>query len=248
MNVPPQRTVAGVVVGHVDLGEADRIVRLLTPAEGRVDALARGARTSRRRFGAALEPGTRVVLTLTQGRGSLPTIADVEVVQLARRPREDLDRLLLLHHGCEVTSHLSEAGASMERELGLLEVWLDLLEGDPAPGERARLAFEAKALTFAGLAPSLRRCARCGEPLDDPARFDLEAGGGVHARCGEGVAVLADDLRELDVDRRAPLAEVVARADGATVPPSLRWALCAFIEAQTRRPLKARRMWMEGLS
>ena len=43
-----------LVLRVTDYGEADRIVTLLTERYGKVSALARGARSSRRRFGAAL--------------------------------------------------------------------------------------------------------------------------------------------------------------------------------------------------
>ncbi|HMV65631.1 MAG TPA: recombination protein O N-terminal domain-containing protein, partial [Myxococcota bacterium] len=46
-----------IVLGHQAIGEADRVVRLLVAGRGRVDAVARGARGSRRRFGGALEAG-----------------------------------------------------------------------------------------------------------------------------------------------------------------------------------------------
>ena len=71
-----------VIVGTHDLGESDRVVRLLGPERGRVDAVARGARRSRKRFGGALDPGTRVELTLS-ARGRLPSITQLDVEALA---------------------------------------------------------------------------------------------------------------------------------------------------------------------
>ena len=43
-----------LVLRVVDYGDADRIVTLLTAAHGKISALAKGARSSRRRYGAAL--------------------------------------------------------------------------------------------------------------------------------------------------------------------------------------------------
>ena len=45
---------AAIVLRVTDYGEADRIVTLLTESHGKVSALARGAKKSRKRFGAAL--------------------------------------------------------------------------------------------------------------------------------------------------------------------------------------------------
>ena len=51
----PLRTEA-IVLRSIRYGEADRIVHLYTVAHGRLSAIAKGARRSRSRFGARLEP------------------------------------------------------------------------------------------------------------------------------------------------------------------------------------------------
>jgi DNA repair protein RecO (recombination protein O) len=230
------------VVGHLDLGEADRIVRLLTAEHGALDAVARGARSSRRRFGGALDLGVRLRVAVDAPRRAdgLSVLADVDVVAAPVGAREDLGKLMALAHGCEVARALSEPGAPQARLFALLGVWLDRLEA-PAPIRPAhRVAMEAKALTFAGLAPALSRCARCGRPLTDPAAFSLDQGGAVHAGCAPGRAVLAEDLAALDRLRHTPLHEIGA---GEVVAREVRWLLIDFLEHHTRRPLRSRATW-----
>ncbi len=50
----PSEATPCLVLRVVDYGDADRIVTLLTAAHGKISALAKGARSSRRRYGAAL--------------------------------------------------------------------------------------------------------------------------------------------------------------------------------------------------
>nr|MDQ2647496.1 DNA repair protein RecO [Myxococcota bacterium] len=59
-----------LVLRRVEYGDADLIVTLLTLSLGRVSALARGARKSRRRFGGALEPFFTLSVTLEERRSS----------------------------------------------------------------------------------------------------------------------------------------------------------------------------------
>ncbi len=59
---------AAVVLRVTKLGEADRIVTLLTRRTGRVRAVAKGVRRTRSRFGARLEPFSHVDLQLYAGR------------------------------------------------------------------------------------------------------------------------------------------------------------------------------------
>ncbi len=226
---------AVVVVGRHDLGESDRIVRLVTREHGRVDVVARGARRSRKRFAGALDPGTRAIARWQRGRGDLGTLVELSEVRLPRRAREDWSRLALMTYGCELVAAL--AGPAPEPRLHrLLEAWLDVLEGEGTPGDASRVALEAKALTFAGLTPSLVRCARSGEALDATARWDHDAGGGVLGRFGQGPAVDPEHLAAIDRLRRTP----VAQTTDLTLPRPVRWLLSDFVRYQTGSPLKSR--------
>ena len=78
--------IEGIVVGLVDLGEADRIVRLLTADEGRTSVLARGARGSRRRYGGVFELGARVQVERGRGRGPLPSVSERALLRIVGLP------------------------------------------------------------------------------------------------------------------------------------------------------------------
>jgi DNA repair protein RecO (recombination protein O) len=67
----------GVVLRTQKLGEADRIVTLLTRRTGRVRAVAKGVRRTRSKFGARLEPFSYVDLQLATGR-SLDVVSQAE--------------------------------------------------------------------------------------------------------------------------------------------------------------------------
>ncbi|MBW1876911.1 MAG: DNA repair protein RecO [Deltaproteobacteria bacterium] len=227
-----------VVVGTVDYGEADRIVRLLSAEEGRSAVMARQARSSRRRFQGALDFGTQVRVHRRKGRGGLPLLTGVDVVHAPTRARGDLDRIALLAYGCEVCAGLAPEYHEAPRLFRLLVTWLDVLESDEPIGAASRLALESKALTFAGLTPALLTCARCALPLDDPAAFDPEAGGGLHLHCGSGRDVRAELLREIEDLRRTPLAHTTARI----TDPGTHWLLSDFIRHQLGRDLRTRRL------
>lgn len=231
---------ACIVVGHLDYGEADRIVRFLTPDKGRVSAMARRLRASKRRFAGALELGNRVKIEWGKGRGALPPVKAVDVLAAPRLARADLHRIAYLSWGCELCAALAPEGGRAEKLYRLLEVWLELLEVEgEAPGVASRLALEAKALTFAGLTPALTRDARDGGDLGlKKVSFDAEAGGAV-AWSGRGVKVDPKWLEVMERFRRTPLKETLGLA-----PPDRRahWILADFAEYHLGRPLKSRSM------
>ena len=70
----------GVVLRVQKLGEADRIVTVLTRQHGRVRAVAKGVRRTRSRFGATVEPFSHVDLQLWEGRGGLDTVTQAESI------------------------------------------------------------------------------------------------------------------------------------------------------------------------
>src|SRR5438093_3302746 len=69
----------GIVLRSVKLGEADKIVTILTQGAGKVRAVAKGIRKTRSRFGARLEPFTHVSLLLYRGK-SLDTVTQAEII------------------------------------------------------------------------------------------------------------------------------------------------------------------------
>ncbi len=81
----------GVVLRTVKLGEADKIVTVMTQGSGKVRAVARGIRKTTSRFGARLEPFTHVNLMLFRGRGALDTVTQAEIIAPHRSLRDDLD-------------------------------------------------------------------------------------------------------------------------------------------------------------
>ncbi len=231
---------ACIVVGGLDYGEADRILRFLTADQGRVSAMARRLRASKRRFAGVLELGNKVEIEWGKGRGSLASVKGVDLLSAPRLARTDLQRLAFLSWGCELCASLAPEGGRAEKLYGLLEVWLELLEREgPPPGVASRLALEAKALTFAGLTPALTRDARTGWPLRDAAAgFDAEAGGAI-LWAGRGVKVKRQWLEVLERLRHTPLAET---RDLGAPDRRAHWLLADFAEHHLGRALKSRSM------
>jgi DNA repair protein RecO (recombination protein O) len=75
----------GVVLRTQKLGEADRIITLLTRQNGRVRAVAKGVRRTKSRFGGRLEPFTHVDVLIHPGR-SLDLITQAEVIRAYGKP------------------------------------------------------------------------------------------------------------------------------------------------------------------
>ena len=89
-----------IVLRTQKLGEADRIITLLTRERGRIKAVAKGVRKSGSRFGARLEPACHVSLQLFKGRGDLDTVtASMAKWWCSQKQVETADECLQLHGG-----------------------------------------------------------------------------------------------------------------------------------------------------
>jgi DNA repair protein RecO (recombination protein O) len=159
----------GIVLRTQKLGEADRIVTLLTRRVGRVRAVAKGVRRTKSRFGARLEPFTHVDLLLYTGR-SLDVITQADTVRPYGKPfSSDYPRYTTGTAMLET----AERFTPVEKEPAMRQFLL-LVGGLRALGEGAhdpRLILDAyllRSLAVAGYAPALDECAVCGTRVADP--------------------------------------------------------------------------------
>src|SRR5690606_11327243 len=84
--------VEAIVLKHADFGEADRLVTLFTREEGKLRAVAKGARKPGSRKGGHLEPFTRVSLLLGKGR-EIPIVEQAEALELNTSLSNNLEAL-----------------------------------------------------------------------------------------------------------------------------------------------------------
>src|SRR4026208_1409774 len=78
----------GVVLRTIKLGEADRIVTIFTQGHGKIRAVAKGIRKTTSKFGARLEPMSRVALQCYKGR-ELALLTQAESLDSNRALREE---------------------------------------------------------------------------------------------------------------------------------------------------------------
>jgi DNA repair protein RecO (recombination protein O) len=205
----------GVILRSLRLGEADRVLHVYTRERGRVGAVAKGVRRTRSRFGARLEPLTRVDLMLHLGRGELGTVTGADIVASHRLVREDPDRLAVGLAGAETVARLFAEGEASPRAFEALCRFLEALETRAAPSrpiarEPLLLALGLKLHWVAGFAPVLDRCANCGTADSPLVRFSAATGGATCGACPGGFAIRPDTLAALGALLRAPLAEAPA--------------------------------------
>jgi DNA repair protein RecO (recombination protein O) len=183
----------GVVLRTFRLGEADRIVTLMTRGRGKVRAVAKGVRRTRSKFGARLEPLSHVTMMCWQGR-ELDIVNQAEVLDTFRGVREDLGRVTKAYTLLEVVDQLAQEGHANPRLYEMLIGALRVLEERDAP--LLVPAFLLKVLALEGSAPTVDVCVSCGAVADLVA-FDLNEGGVLCRNCRRGRALSPEGLELL---------------------------------------------------
>jgi DNA repair protein RecO (recombination protein O) len=193
--VPLYRDDAVVLRVH-KLGEADRIVTLLTRRHGRIRAVGRGVRRTTSRYGARLEPGSQVDVQLhtkiaepdAQRGNSRPAGLDLvtqaeSIENFGARIASDYQAWTAASAICETAERLTSEEGEPALRLYLLVVGaLRALAAGEHESSLVLDAFLIRAMSLAGWEPALDECAVCST-VGPHASFNVAAGGAVCASC-----------------------------------------------------------------
>ena len=175
----------GIVLRSMDLGEADRVLTVLTPRLGKLRVIAKGIRRPRSRLGGGLEPFSDVHLVLAVGRTfDVVTQASLEDPHLGLR--DDLHSTAAAWYVVELADRFCEGSAESHQAFELLAQALAALDAAPEAVSREVVArwFELHLLEAMGFRPELGQCLDCGAEIEpDGNAYSPVAGGVIGPEC-----------------------------------------------------------------
>lgn len=240
----------GIVLRGRDLGEADRILTIITPDRGKVRAVAKGVRKMTSKKAGHLEPFCRCALLLARGR-ELDVVAQAETLEPFGHLRAALDLLGPAYYLAELVDTFAEEEGESRALYEAFAATLVALDVGADPRAATRW-FELFVLTLNGLAPSWSACAGCGAPIEaeKPYVYSVEQGGllcpACHQRDVLAPPVETTTIKALRLLAREPLSRIVQ----VRLPPDaldaagvmLGRAIRAAAEHDLRSPLVLQRM------
>ena len=179
-----------VVLRTYKLGEADRIIVMLSEHHGKVRAVAKGVRKTKSKFGARLEPLSHVRLLLYQGR-ELDIVSQAESVETLAPLVGDLDHitsgLALVEAVDQITMEREPAPHVYRMLVGALRTVAE------RSGPLVVASFYWKLLASEGVSPERDACVVCSAegPL---VAFDMAHGGVLCRACRTGAPLTAEAL------------------------------------------------------
>jgi DNA repair protein RecO (recombination protein O) len=179
----PQKKNLALILKTQDFGEADRLVVFLTRAEGRITALAKHARKSKRRFMNCLEPISLVQLVYTEKPNQeLARLESGELVEAFSELRRNLAPLA-------VAACLSETAGEIVGAIDNLPELFEALKSALAhlalglPTRSLLLSYLIRILSLSGFGPRWQACQVCKKQGDGIVWFSLPRGGVICPAC-----------------------------------------------------------------
>lgn len=173
-----------IVLRRMDLGEADRLLTLFTPGEGKVKAIAKGVRRPNSKKSGHLEPFSRSRLMLARGR-NLDIITQAEAINQFPNLQTDLERLGAAAYLVELIDRFTVEEGGSEPLYDLLLAALLQLDNQVPLAPLARY-FELRMLDLVGYRPELFQCVGCGQEIEARDQYFSAVEGGILCpNCGQ---------------------------------------------------------------
>lgn len=172
----------GIVLKYTNLGEADKILTILTRHKGKIKAIAKGCRKPKSSLLSSSEVFTFSELVLYSG-SSFYHVTQAETRETFYNIRKDLLKLSYAAYFVEMAEVVSDEDIPSERLFLLLAKALYYLSTGEIPIGTLGLAYQLKLMDICGYRPHLSKCVCCNKAHQHYERFSPELGGIVCSEC-----------------------------------------------------------------
>lgn len=207
----PENTEA-IILHTFAARERDKLVVFLTPNHGKRKGWAYGARGIKSRFGASLEPLSKVRIGFMEKESEeVVRIESVDLIRSLFPAQQNLLSSVAATYIAETVDTFALASDPSELIYRLLDRTTEALLAEAPPMPVVAYA-EIWMLKLGGILPTLKNCVECHEPLTRPLRFDAAAQGFVCEWCAaKGAEIVPNEVADaLDAIMRLPVADFVA--------------------------------------
>ena len=180
-----------VILKHHIYGESDKIVTALTADYGKIRGIAKGARSSQKRFGASLDVGSLVELRFQESPRELFFFQEAVTLVTDATWRRSLASLTAVSTALEwLDAFVKDHQLAPEKFL-LISHFLETVQAETALSQL--VAFEKELLIHSGLRLSWEECVECHDAQTKGNwRFDPDRGGLLCQRCHGGRGIVVD--------------------------------------------------------
>ncbi len=171
-----------VVLKVSKFGEGDAVLTLFTKKIGKLQAVNKGFKGSKRRLSPGVQLFSYGEYVLYKGK-ELYQVSQVDTKDAFYKLREDVEKLSYASYILELTNSVVIEGQTNNRLFNDLVKYLHVLANVNSDYETLTKAYELKLLTYCGFKPELSQCVGCGASSLEKARFSVKEGGVLCINC-----------------------------------------------------------------
>lgn len=167
-----QIVTTGIVLSRTDFQEADRIVTLLTPDQGKIRVIARGVRKATSKLAGGIELFSVNNVTVLRGRGEIRTLVSARLKANYGNIIKKIDRTMLGYELLKRLNRVTEDAAGPEY-FDLLQLTLEGLNDVQMSNDLIEFWFGMQLLKITGHAPNLKTDT-LGQALDMKTSYQFD--------------------------------------------------------------------------
>ncbi len=237
----------GIVLRRRDLGEADRIVTVLTAERGKLRLVAKGSRRTSSKLAGHLEPFSAARLLVARTRG-LDIISQAETLEAFSRLRQRETAIGIAGYLAELVDALVPEDERHEAVYDLLFAAYRLIDEGHDERMVSHIA-ELGLLRVLGYRPELARCIACGRDIEPTMNGFSVEGGVVCPEClrvrPDAQPISVNALKVLRLIDRGDIQRVLALRIPSETRAEVSEHLAHYITRQVGRDSAARRVLAE---
>ncbi|MDB5170116.1 MAG: repair protein RecO [Candidatus Saccharibacteria bacterium] len=162
----------GIILSRTNYGEADRIIKLLTPANGKISLIARGVRKPKSKLAGGIELFSVSGITYIKGRGELGTLVSARLDKHYGKIVKNIDRVQLGYELIKALDRATEDEPEAEY-FELLQQVFEALNDDSIDVALVRFWFNVQLVKLSGHSPNLHTDAT-GAKLSADLRYTFD--------------------------------------------------------------------------
>lgn len=176
----------GLVIKEINVGEADKILKVFTKLIGKISVSAKGARKPKSHLAAGTQLFSYCDFLIYQGR-NYNVIQQLELISTFHGIREDIIKLTYASYFLELLDFVTEEEEKNEELLLLTLKTFSVLEKKTWNPKLIARIYELKLMSLIGYMPETIQCISCGNQ-EDIQRFSSRLGG-----------ILCNDCKSIDI-------------------------------------------------
>ncbi|MFA5967245.1 MAG: DNA repair protein RecO [Patescibacteria group bacterium] len=242
----------GIIIRRINLGEADRILTILTADRGKIRVVARGVRRANAKLSGFLELFRYNEYLLAEGR-NLDIITGAATIENFRQISLNLRKIGLAYYVAEISDRLVEETQEADQVFDLVYTALKEINANKLPLDFVKSFFEFNILSVLGFKPELTKCIVCEKPIDltQKTGFSVTLGGLIDRDhlFSDPSAIMVDQLvaKTLCLMTSAPLKHFHTFEQLSEVTPQIAQISANFLDYMMEKNLRSKEFLEEVL-